>query len=154
MFLKKDSNRPPGAKEPIRIVPLLPLRDIIVFPYMTVPLFVGREKSINALERATDQGREIFLSAQKKAKMHDPAEGDVFELGTLGTIIQVLRLPDGTVKALVEGQHRARIKRYVKTDDYFLVEVEEIDETGGTTVEVEALVRSIKNAFEAYVKLN
>lgn len=104
----KEPRRAGGGKDGSKTVPLLPLRDIIIFPYMVVPLFVGREKSINALERASAQDKEIFLSAQKKAKTQDPSEEDIYEVGTLSTIIQMLRLPDGTVKVLVEGRKRAR----------------------------------------------
>src|SRR5258707_2291890 len=103
----------PDDRRPPRLVPLLPLRDIVVFPHMVVPLFVGREKSISALEEAMAKGgsREIFLSAQRKAKTNQPGPEDIFTLGTLGTIIQLLRLPDGTVKVLVEGKRRAAIRR-------------------------------------------
>src|SRR5271154_3724745 len=94
---KKDAKRG-------RMVPLLPLRDIIVFPHMVVPLFVGREKSINALEKAMAEDKEIVLAAQKKAKTNEPGPEDIFDVGTVGTIIQLLRLPDGTVKVLVEGK--------------------------------------------------
>src|SRR3954468_13630377 len=104
-------------KKSIRIkLPLLPLRDIIVFPHMVVPLFVGREKSINALEDAMAHEKEILLSAQKKAKTNEPTPEDIFAVGTLGTIIQLLRLPDGTVKVLVEGKRRARIRRFAQTE--------------------------------------
>ena len=103
--------------------PLLPLRDIIVFPHMVVPLFVGREKSINALEEAMSQHKEILLAAQKKAKTNDPAAEDIFEVGTIGTIIQLLRLPDGTVKVLVEGKRRARITNFVPNEEFFLCNV-------------------------------
>ena len=111
-----------------RIVPLLPLRDIIVFPHMVVPLFVGREKSIAALEQAMAGDKEILLSAQKKAKTNDPQQDDIFKVGTLGTIMQLLKLPDGTIKVLVEGKQRARIKRFVPNDPFFICEVEEIPE--------------------------
>ncbi|MCB9736305.1 MAG: endopeptidase La [Deltaproteobacteria bacterium] len=137
-----------------RLVPLLPLRDIIVFPYMMVPLFVGRDKSIAALEQAMQGDKEILLSAQKKAKTNDPTAEDIFRVGTLGTIIQLLRLPDGTIKVLVEGKQRARIKRYVPNDEYFVCEVEEIAEKRDSSVEVEALMRQIQSTFESYVKLN
>ncbi len=137
-----------------RLVPLLPLRDIIVFPYMVVPLFVGREKSIAALEEAMQGDKEILLSAQKKAKTNDPTAEDIFKVGTIGTIIQLLRLPDGTIKVLVEGKQRARIKRFVPNDDYFLTEVEEIAEKSAASVEIEALMRQIQTTFESYVKLN
>ena len=139
---------------PARLIPLLPLRDIIVFPYMVVPLFVGRQKSIAALEEAMQNDREILLSAQKKAKTNDPSPEDIFKVGTVGTIIQLLRLPDGTIKVLVEGKYRARIDRFVPHAEYFLCETGEIEERATTTAEVEALVRQIQTTFESYVKLN
>jgi len=125
----------------LRKVPLLPLRDIVVFPHMVVPLFVGREKSIAALEEAMQHDKEIFLSAQKKAKTNEPSEDDIFAVGTLGTIVQLLRLPDGTVKVLVEGKRRGRIKKFIARDEFFQVEVEELVEPAETSVETEALMR-------------
>src|SRR5215213_11574130 len=126
MFFKNDNDpkAAPGPKK--RVVPLLPLRDIIVFPHMVSQLFVGRERSINALDAAMARDKDIFLAAQKNAKTNEPTPEDIFQVGTLGTIMQLLRLPDGTVKVLVEGKKRARTKRFVQTDEYFLVEVEEI----------------------------
>jgi ATP-dependent Lon protease len=139
-----------------RRVPLLPLRDIVVFPHMVVPLFVGREKSIGALEEAMGKGgyKEIFLSAQRKAKTNEPLPDDIFTIGTIGTIIQLLRLPDGTVKVLVEGKRRAAIKRFTQTDGFFTVEIEEIPEVHERSVELDALVREVHATFETYVKLN
>ncbi|MCP4447604.1 MAG: endopeptidase La [Myxococcales bacterium] len=137
-----------------RIIPLLPLRDIIVFPHMVVPLFVGREKSIAALEEAMSADKELLLAAQKKAKTNDPSESDIFEVGTVGHIIQLLRLPDGTVKVLVEGRSRAKILRYEQETPYFLTEVEDLADTDDEDTDNEALVRSIKEIFEVYVKLN
>src|SRR2546421_4402789 len=139
-----------------RRVPLLPLRDIVVFPHMVVPLFVGREKSIGALEEVTARGtyKEILLSAQRRAKTNEPVPEDIFPVGTLATIIQLLRLPDGTVKVLVEGKRRAIIRRFVQTDGFFLVEVDELGSTEDSSVEVAALVREVQTTFEAYVKLN
>ncbi len=135
-------------------VPLLPLRDVIIFPHMVVPLFVGREKSINALEECVNKKLELFLVAQKQATTVSPGEKDIFSIGTLGTILQILRLPDNTVKVLIEGKRRARILSYQETDKMIEAEVEEIvDQTEGT-VELEALVRSLKATFENYVKLN
>ena len=128
------------------LVPLLPLRDIIVFPHMVVPLFVGREKSIAALEDAMHKEKDILLVAQVNAKTNDPRDEDIYKVGTLGTIIQLLRLPDGTVKVLIEGKRRARIKRFVPSQNFFLVEVEEIVENRDMTVEVEALMRSTRRA--------
>ncbi|MDO8461957.1 MAG: LON peptidase substrate-binding domain-containing protein, partial [Deltaproteobacteria bacterium] len=136
------------------LVPLLPLRDIIVFPHMVVPLFVGREKSIAALEEAMSKEKDVLLAAQVNAKTNDPKDEDIYKVGTLGTIIQLLRLPDGTVKVLIEGKKRARIKRFVPSNNFFLVEVEEVLENREVTVETEALMRGIKGVFEAYVKLN
>src|SRR3954462_13532522 len=111
-----------------RKVPLLPLRDIVVFPHMVLPRFVGREKSISALEEATAKGgyKEIFLSAQRKAKTNEPIPEDNFTVGTIGTIIQLLRLPDGTVKVPVEGKGRGSIRRFTEPEGFFVVEVEEI----------------------------
>jgi ATP-dependent Lon protease len=136
------------------VVPLIPLRDIIIFPYMVVPLFVGREKSIKALEQAMGNDKNILLAAQKQAKTDEPKPEDIYEVGTLGSILQLLRLPDGTVKVLVEGKRRARIKEFVSADDLFLVSVEEIEDVTEETVETEALMRSVIKSFETYVKLN
>src|SRR5450432_2555567 len=154
MFFNKDTDGkgPPLVKR--RTVPLLPLRDIIVFPYMVSQLFVGRERSINALDAAMARDKDIFLAAQKNAKTNEPTPEDIFTVGTLGTVMQLLRLPDGTVKVLVEGKRRARIKRFAQTDEFFLVEVDEIAEVWPRGVEVEALMRSVQAAFEMYVKLN
>jgi ATP-dependent Lon protease len=155
MFFRNDDKKDPKGNRPqARVVPLLPLRDIIVFPHMVVPLFVGREKSIAALEEAMGSDKDILLAAQKKAKTNEPAPDDIFEMGTLGTILQLLRLPDGTVKVLVEGKKRARIRRYASQEKFFLVEAEEVEETNERNVEIEALVRSVHATFEAYVKLN
>jgi ATP-dependent Lon protease len=135
-------------------MPLLPLRDIIVFPHMVVPLFVGRQKSIAALEAAMDADQSILLAAQKDAKTNDPGSEDINEVGTVGTVVQLLRLPDGTVKVLVEGKYRARISRYLDNPEYFEVESEQVEEVGGEESELEALVRSVNSTFEAYVRLN
>src|SRR6476660_5707119 len=151
MFFKSDDGKA-GPKK--RSVPLLPLRDIIVFPHMVSQLFVGRERSINALDAAMARDKDIFLAAQKNAKTNEPTPDDIFTVGTLGTVMQLLRLPDGTVKVLVEGKRRARIKRFAQTDEFFLVDVDEIAEVWPRGVEVEALMRSVQAAFELYVKLN
>lgn len=134
-------------------IPLLPLRDIIVFPHMVVPLFVGRQKSIRALEEATNRQIPILLASQKDAKTNDPGEEDIFRVGALATVVQLLRLPDGTVKVLVEGKKRARITRFQPNPEFFLVEVEELDEPYQRTTEVEALIRSVNSTFESYAKL-
>ena len=130
MFFRNDDKKDPRGKGGVRTVPLLPLRDIIVFPHMVVPLFVGREKSIAALEEAMSHDKDILLAAQKKAKTNEPAPDDIFEIGTLGTILQLLRLPDGTVKVLVEGKRRARVRRYTSSEKFFLVEAEEVEREG------------------------
>ncbi|MFP6627321.1 MAG: endopeptidase La [Deltaproteobacteria bacterium] len=137
-----------------RTVPMLPLRDIIVFPHMVVPLFVGRQKSIAALEAAMDQDQMILLSAQRDAKTNDPGEDDIHKVGTIGSVVQLLRLPDGTVKVLVEGKYRARITSYLGSDPYFSVEAETVVETFERDSELEALLNSINTTFESYAKLN
>jgi ATP-dependent Lon protease len=154
MIFNKDleNKAPPGVKR--RTVPLLPLRDIIVFPHMVSQLFVGRERSINALDAAMARDKDIFLAAQRNAKTNEPAPEDIFGLGTLGTVMQLLRLPDGTVKVLVEGKRRARTKRFTQTDEFFVVEVDEIPESWSRGVEIEALMRTVQTSFELYVKLN
>jgi ATP-dependent Lon protease len=144
---KKDGKRP-------RSLPLLPLRDIIVFPHMVVPLFVGRQKSIAALEEAMTHDKTVLLCAQKKAKTNEPSAEDIFSVGTVGSILQLLRLPDGTVKVLVEGKHRARVRRFLDSERFLLVDAEDVEETIERTVELEALMRSVQSTFEAYVKLN
>ncbi len=138
----------------IRTLPLLPLRDIIVFPHMVVPLFVGREKSIHSLDEAMASGKDVLLAAQKAAKINDPKPGDIFEVGTVGTIIQLLRLPDGTVKVLIEGKHRARIRRFTETGDFFKVEAELIAEQTAREQDIPGLMRQVHETFEQYVKLN
>ncbi|MHB8769713.1 MAG: endopeptidase La [Syntrophales bacterium] len=136
-------------------IPLLPLRDVVVFPHMIVPLFVGREKSIAALESAMKDEKGIFMAAQRSAQKDDPSEEDIYQIGTIGIIIQLLRLPDGTVKVLVEGKSRGIIREYLASEDYFLVRAEELDETDEVqdTVKLEALMRSVREAFETYAKM-
>ncbi|MGB3728735.1 MAG: endopeptidase La [Thermodesulfobacteriota bacterium] len=138
----------------VETLPLLPLRDVVIFPYMVAPLFVGREKSIRALEEAMKKNKEIFLVSQKYAKNNDPTEKDIYDIGTIGTIVQMLRLPDGTVKVLVEGKGRACVKNYLPNKSYFMVEVETVPENDKVGVETEALIRTLVTAFENYVKLN
>lgn len=137
-----------------RVAPLLPLRDIIVFPHQVVPLFVGREKSIAAVEEAMAHTKEIVLAAQKSARTNDPSADDIYEVGTLAAIIQLLRLPDDTVKVLVEGRTTARIQRHLSSDAFFKVEFEPLDTQDGNDVELQALMRSVQGVFESYVKLN
>jgi len=147
---KKDDKDPSGGQER---VPLLPLRDIIVFPHMVVPLFVGRQRSIKALEEATQKQSPIFLASQKDAKTNEPTEDDIYRIGTLGTVVQMLKLPDGTVKVLIEGKKRAKVLRFANNPEFFLVEVEEVSEVAERNTEVEALTREVHTTFENYVKL-
>ncbi len=144
----------PASSSGVQKLPLLPLRDLIIFPHMMMPLFVGREKSINALEEAMSKQTDIVLAAQRDAKTNSPEPKDIYSVGTVGTIIQLLRLPDGTVKVLVEGKRRVRIKDFLQTDGFFMVDCEDISETIANETEAKALVRSVKSTFETYVKLN
>ncbi|AGK57430.1 ATP-dependent protease La [Hyphomicrobium denitrificans 1NES1] len=136
------------------LFPVLPLRDIVVFPYMVVPLFVGREKSIAALEEVMRADKQILLAAQKNAGDDDPSPDAIYEIGTLASVLQLLKLPDGTVKVLVEGNTRAKIIRYTANTSYFEAEVERVAEVPGAKDELEALARSVVTQFESYVKLN
>lgn len=134
--------------------PVLPLRDIVVFPGMIVPLFVGREKSVKALEEVVREDKRILLVAQKNAAQDDPGEKDIYEMGTVSSILQLLRLPDGTVKVLIEGLERAKIESFVDNKDYFKVEAAIAAEQDDRPTETEALMRSLMAEFEQYVKLN
>jgi len=136
------------------VYPVLPLRDIVVFPHMIVPLFVGREKSISALEEVMKNDKQIMLVTQKDSNDSDPKPEDIYEIGTLATVLQLLKLPDGTVKVLVEGASRARVTQFTEREDYFEAFAEVIPEELGDEVEVEALARSVVSEFENYVKLN
>ena len=151
MTKKKESDN--GNKD-VHILPLLPLRDIVVFPHMVVPLFVGREKSINALARAKEAGRNIALAAQREAKNVDPTPEDIYRMGTVGTIVQMLKLPDGTVKVLVEGKHRVEIKNFEETGDVYMVGLKNVESDEPVTKEIEAQMRLAKSTFEGYTKLN
>ncbi len=135
-------------------LPLLPLRDIIVFPHMVVPLFVGRDKSLQALEDAMAGDKQILLAAQRRAKTDDPSEDDIFSIGTVGHIIQLLRFPKGPVKVLVEGRARARVRGFSQVDPYFVCDVDDVEEPDEDSSEVAALMRSVQDVFEDYVKLN
>jgi ATP-dependent Lon protease len=155
-IFRNDDDQPEGgsADAEVRVIPLLPLRDIVVFPHMVVPLFVGRARSIRALEDAMGRDRELLLCAQREAGEDEPSEDEIYPVGTLGSIIQLLRLPDGTVKVLVEGRTRARIRRFEAHEPFFACEIEEIGEADDEGVEVEALIRTVHSAFETFVKLN
>jgi len=136
------------------LFPVLPLRDIVVFPHMIVPLFVGREKSVRALEDVMQDDKQILLVAQKNAAQDDPTPGDIYSVGTVGTVLQLLKLPDGTVKVLVEGGQRARITRFADNEEFFQAYADVIKEAGGDAKELEALSRTVVSQFEQYIKLN
>jgi ATP-dependent Lon protease len=136
------------------LYPVLPLRDIVVFPHMIVPLFVGREKSVRALEDVMKDDKQILLVTQKNAAQDDPTTSDIFTVGTVGTVLQLLKLPDGTVKVLVEGGQRARIQRFADNDLFFQAFAETIGESAGAQQETEALARTVISQFEQYIKLN
>jgi len=146
--------KPDRSDSSATLLPLLPLRDIVVFPHMVAPLFVGRDKSVNALAYAMNKDKQIFLATQETAKVDEPHEKDICMVGTIGTVLQLLRLPDGTVKALVEGKARARIKRFVKNETFFHVDVEPVVEQTLTIAEAVALSRAIIEGFKEYAKLN
>ena len=136
------------------IYPVLPLRDIVVYPKMIVPLFVGREKSIRALQEVVDQDQNIILLTQKEAAIEDPTENDVYHVGTVGTVLQMLKLPDGTVKVLIEGMERVKISKFIDNPDYMEVEAEILPDAEDNSTELEALVRAVLSQFEEYVKLS
>ena len=144
----------PETTGSIETLPVLPLRDIVVFPHMIVPLFVGREKSIKALEEVMREDKRILLVAQKNPADDDPAIGAIFDVGTLAQVLQLLKLPDGTVKVLVEGTERARVHRFTARADFFEADVEVMPTVVGTEPEVEAMARTAVSQFESYVKLN
>ncbi|MBV1701651.1 MAG: endopeptidase La [Hyphomicrobiales bacterium] len=151
MSSQKRVTAPPGT---IESYPVLPLRDIVVFPHMIVPLFVGREKSIRALEEVMRSDRMILLATQINASDDDPKADAIFTTGTLASVLQLLKLPDGTVKVLVEGVARAKVGRYSRLDDYYEADAEVLADADTDKVEVEALARSVSSEFESYVKLN
>lgn len=154
MIFRLNRTRGEGDKKNVLIVPMLPLRDIVIFPHMVVPLFIGRERSINALEYAMGQEKYILLCAQKDPRKDEPREAEIRKVGTLAAILQLLRLPDGTVKVLVEGKTRAQIRQYLPNANFYQVEVEELPETWEYSSETEALRRAAVNGFETYAKLN
>ncbi|MBC7344645.1 MAG: LON peptidase substrate-binding domain-containing protein, partial [Clostridia bacterium] len=138
----------------IRELPLLPLRGVLVFPYMIIHLDVGRDKSINAIEQAMITGREILLAMQKEAQTDEPGDRDIYRMGTVAEIKQLLKLPGGTIRVLVEGIVRARIRKYVMFSPYLRVVVEELPDYQEKTPEIEALMRNLVESFEHYVKVS
>ena len=137
-----------------RTLPVLPLRDVVVFPYMVMPLFVGRAKSISALDEAMNEGKQLLLVSQKQADLEEPTVDDVFDVGTIANIIQLLKLPDGTVKVLVEGQQRAKINQFNDGEDHFSAEVTPIETTFGDEKELDVVKAAVLNEFESYLQLN
>jgi ATP-dependent Lon protease len=143
-----------GTEDSNMLLPLLPLRDLVVFPHMVAPLFVGRTKSVNALADAMNKDKLVFLSTQKRANVDNPGETDINMIGTIGKVLQLLRLPDGTVKALVEGKARGRIQKFAQAKDFFQVEIEKVAETVIPEAEATALIRSVIKEFEDYAGIN
>ena len=135
-------------------IPVLALRDVVVYPQMVIPLFVGREKSIRCLDIANENDKQIFLVAQKDAAVDDPTQDDLYQTGTIATILQMLKLPDGTVKVLVEGVRRAHISEFVEIDEYFTANADFLNIEGVPDDSTEVLIRSAISQFEGYVKLN
>jgi ATP-dependent Lon protease len=138
----------------LNILPVLPLRDIVVFPHMVVPLFVGREKSVRALEEVMKTDKQILLVTQKDRDQDDPSPADIYEVGVLATVLQLLKLPDGTVKVLVEGRSRASVVRFTDREAFYEAQVAAVEEAGGDAHEAEALSRAVVEQFDNYVKLN
>lgn len=153
-IVSTDQETPESSGSEKTVFPVLPLRDIIVFPHMIAPLFVGREKSVRALEDVMLDDKQILLVTQKDASDDEPATDDLYEVGTVASVLQLLKLPDGTVKVLVEGGSRARVDRFLDNEDYYQAEATIIPEVISKPSEIEALSRSVIAEFESYVKLN
>ena len=136
------------------LMPILPLRDVVVYPHLVIPLFVGRAKSVKALELAQEKNKQILLLAQKSPNSDEPIAADLYQIGTVATILQMLKLPDGTVKVLVEGVHRARVKEFVETEECFAANIETILQAEEDSSEIQALMRTVLAQFDQYVKLN
>jgi len=149
-----EQDRPSDKTGSNEMMAVLPLRDIVVFPHMIVPLFVGREKSVRALEAVMKEDKQILLVAQKNASQDDPSVEDIFRIGTVSTILQLLKLPDGTVKVLVEGGRRAKIVSFKETESYFEAKTEPMPDVAGEKKDLEALGRTVVSQFEQYIKLN
>src|SRR5688572_26511457 len=147
-------DRPSSPEGEGYVAAVLPLRDIVVFPHMIVPLFVGREKSVRALEEVMKEEKQILLLTQKNAGEDDPSSDGLYRVGTLATVLQLLKLPDQTVRVLVEGKSRARVKTFSPRTDFFQALIEPVAEQPGEAQELEALVRTVKTNFESYIKLN
>ena len=153
---KPRARKPADSETPAEMLPVLPLRDVVVYPGMVIPLFVGRRKSIRAVEAAMAANKQILLLAQKEAETDEPdPKKHIYPVGTISSILQLLELPDGTIKVLVEGTQRAKVRRYEKTEDYFNASIELLAETlGAEKAQIEGLTRSLNKEFERYVKVN
>jgi len=142
------------GSEDTSLIPVLPLRDVVVYPHMVIPLFVGRDKSIKALEAAMEEDKQILLVAQKSAGQDDPEIDDIYRVGTISSILQLLKLPDGTVKVLVEGLERAKVVNFSDNDEFFSASIETFPADELEDRETEVLMRSVLAQFDQYVKLN
>ncbi len=142
------------TQSPSDLLPLLPLRDVVVYPHLVIPLFVGRSKSVRALEIALESNKKILLVAQKSANEEEPGPADLYEIGTLATILQMLKLPDGTVKVLVEGVNRARVLEFIELENSFAARIEQVEDVASSEGEVQALMRTVFTQFDQYVKIN
>ncbi|NCN26686.1 endopeptidase La [bacterium] len=151
---KRKTTKVSKKKTKANTLPLLPLRDIVIFPHMVVPFFVGRERSVNALEAAMQGKLDILLCAQKNSDLNEPTAKDIYMTGTIASVVQLVKLPDGTLKVLVEGQQRAKVKKIEEVDEYFTATIEVIEDKEPAPLQSQALMRSLKQSFEAYVKLN
>ena len=151
--LQEDSTDPQYPTQH-GMMPLLPLRDVVVYPHLVIPLFVGRAKSVKALEIASDSNKQILLVAQKSANKDEPDAEDLYSIGTMATVLQMLKLPDGTVKVLVEGLYRVRVSEFVETEECFLAKAEKVEDPKENDSETEALMRTVFTQFDQYVKLN
>ncbi|MDO8962801.1 MAG: endopeptidase La [Methylophilus sp.] len=149
-----EQTLPEYSEDQRELIPLLPLRDVVVYPHLVIPLFVGRAKSVKALEIASDTNKQILLVAQKSANKDDPDADDLYEIGTMATVLQMLKLPDGTVKVLVEGLHRVRVSGFIETEECFMAHAEMVEQTDDKDSEAEALMRTVFTQFDQYVKLN
>ena len=147
-------NTLPALTQDSGLLPLLPLRDVVVYPHLVIPLFVGRARSVRALEIASEQNKQILLVAQKSPNKDDPEASDLYQVGTVATVLQMLKLPDGTVKVLVEGVDRARVTEFVETADCFAAHIERVEPLAADSSEIQALMRTVFTQFDQYVKLH
>ncbi|MBU3737083.1 MAG: AAA family ATPase, partial [Methylobacterium sp.] len=149
-----SENSLPALTQDSGLLPLLPLRDVVVYPHLVIPLFVGRARSVRALEIASEQNKQILLVAQKSPNNDEPEAGDLYQVGTVATVLQMLKLPDGTVKVLVEGVDRARVTEFVETADCFAARIERVEPLAADSSEIQALMRTVFTQFDQYVKLH